>query len=356
VFRRTRNDYLREAVSPNRGLFTFSLVVALAGGQARSALAQSDHERSAARSAADAGGDAFDQGRYADAIELFTRAEQLVHAPPHLLFMARAREKLGKLVEAHETYIKVVKEPLAANAPGAFKQAQADAQAEIGVLEARLAHVTVTVRGADAVRAVATMDGVELPSAMLGIPFPVDPGAHVFSARGPHGASSDSRLQFGEGARQSVVLELSGPGPVAVGGASAPGQVSEASPTPRAGGSKAWGVVALGAGLGAAGVATYFTVSSLRARAKATDIYACDDLGTCSKDQKARIAEHDGDADRARNWAIALYTVGVGGLVTGALLLSRDHSGAPERETHAFRLQELRLDAGPGWLGASGRF
>src|SRR6187399_2839785 len=72
-----------------------------------------DRDRAAARSAADAGADAFDQQRYADAVELFGRAEKLVHATPHLLFIARSLVKLGRLVEAHETYLKIQREKLA---------------------------------------------------------------------------------------------------------------------------------------------------------------------------------------------------------------------------------------------------
>ena len=89
------------------------------------ALGQTDLERATARDAANSGRAAFDSGQYEKAIDQFTRAEQLVHAPPHLLFLARSQAKLGKLVAAHETYLKITRETLKSNAPKAFRRCAA---------------------------------------------------------------------------------------------------------------------------------------------------------------------------------------------------------------------------------------
>ena len=64
-------------------------------------------ERATARDAANNGRAAFDAGKYEKAIDYLSRAEHLVHSPSHLLFMARAQAKLGRLVAAHETYLKI---------------------------------------------------------------------------------------------------------------------------------------------------------------------------------------------------------------------------------------------------------
>ncbi|HEX9621815.1 MAG TPA: tetratricopeptide repeat protein, partial [Polyangiaceae bacterium] len=84
-----------------------------------------------ARAAATEGAKAFQEGRWQDAVDLFTRAESLVHAPPHLLFLARAQVKLGRLVAARELYNKILREPLAGDAPPAFLTAREAAEAEI---------------------------------------------------------------------------------------------------------------------------------------------------------------------------------------------------------------------------------
>src|SRR3954463_8383902 len=88
------------------------------------AWAQTKEQKAGARAAADAGGDAFDAGKYAEAADLFERAERLLHAPPHLLYAARAHAKLGHVVEARELYLTLTREHLAANAPRPFREAQ----------------------------------------------------------------------------------------------------------------------------------------------------------------------------------------------------------------------------------------
>ncbi|HEY3666122.1 MAG TPA: hypothetical protein VGL19_08990, partial [Polyangiaceae bacterium] len=111
------------------------------------AFAQTDDDRAGARVAATEGVKASNEKRWADAADLFTRAESLVHSPVHLLYLARAQEKLGHLVKARENYTRVIREHLGADSPDAFKQAQASAQQEVGALEPRLAAITVKLGG-----------------------------------------------------------------------------------------------------------------------------------------------------------------------------------------------------------------
>src|SRR5688572_12247306 len=115
--------FLREA--RGRAMGAALLVSALTlGGRA---LGQTDEQRAAARSLATEGATAFNEGRYQDAVDMFTKAESLLHAPPHLLFLARSHAKLGQLVKAREAYMKVVKETLPPNASPAFRNAQSSA-------------------------------------------------------------------------------------------------------------------------------------------------------------------------------------------------------------------------------------
>jgi len=176
---------------------------------AHSAFAQTDLERATARDAANNGRAAFDAGKYEKAIDYLSRAEQLVHSPTHLLFMARAQAKLGRLVAAHETYLKITRETLAPNAPKAFVSAQDAAEQEQDALDARLPSVTVALQGATtAPDTVVQMDGTALPAAMIGIPLPADPGEHVFKATGPWIASDPVTIKLAEAAKQTVTLKL----------------------------------------------------------------------------------------------------------------------------------------------------
>lgn len=173
------------------------------------AVAQTDLERATARDAANNGRAAFDAGKYEKAIDYLSRAEQLVHSPTHLLFMARAQAKLGRLVAAHETYLKIARETLGPNSPKAFVSAQAAAEQEQDELDERLPSVTVTLQGATAAPdTVVQMDGTPLPTAMIGIPLPADPGEHVFKATGPYIASDAVTIKLAEAAKQTVILKL----------------------------------------------------------------------------------------------------------------------------------------------------
>jgi len=306
------------------------------------AFAQTDLERAAAREAADAGRAQFEAGRYAEAVDSFSRAQQLVAAPPHLLFLARAQVKLGKLVEAHENYIKITRETLPPKSPKAFVDAQSAAERELEALEARIPSVTIAVQGAPATSVSVLMDGATLSAAMIGMPLPVDPGQHVFEARGPSAQSAPVTITVSEGGKETVMLTLR---PTAA--AAPPPTQSSASPagTPlssdplssgdtvhssssglRVGSYVAFGVGAVGLGLG-----TYFLVKSGNTRKPATNLFnTCNANPPCSDVEQAQIHSIDHDADGQRNIGAGALVVGGVGVATGVtlLILSSRHGGA----------------------------
>jgi hypothetical protein len=172
-------------------------------------LAQTETERAGARSVAEAGLKAYTEGRYAEAYDLLNRAETLVHALPHLLYMARASEKQGQLVRAKEIYLKIGREQLVAGAPRAFLDAQQQAEQELRALESRLPYVTINVEGAPSGTSVRVlMDDREVPSVLIGVPFPADPGTHQIVANGPGVGSSPVKLTLKEATRERVTLTV----------------------------------------------------------------------------------------------------------------------------------------------------
>lgn len=330
----------------------------------RVALADTDRDRATARSAADAGADAFDQGQYQQALELFGRAEQLVHAPPHLLFMARSLAKLGRLVEAHETYLKIVNEQLPANAPKAFKSARAQAEDEISGVEARIAHVTVAVRGPDASRAVLSIDHTDVPAAEQGIPIPMDPGTHVFSARSGQARSEEKTVTLRDGGRESIELTLPESAPSAVGAplaaipSAAAVEPNGSKPDAATSGRKHAGrrIIAYSAlGLGAVGlgVGTYFLVSSINTRHKADDAYVCNGEADCTGDETNLVHQYDHEADHSRNWAIGTYAAGVACIGTGLILLMTEPKASRQASLSTV---DVRVVPGLGTLHVIGHF
>src|SRR5688572_573408 len=135
-------------------------------------------ERASARAMADQGFDAFDAGQWQLALDRFERAQALVHSPVHQLFIARCQANLGRLLESRETYVAVTRERLPASAPPALSEAQQSAIAELLALDARIPLVVVALEGElDGTQPEVSMDGKPLPRALLGVPYPVDPGS-----------------------------------------------------------------------------------------------------------------------------------------------------------------------------------
>ncbi|MEJ7728150.1 MAG: hypothetical protein WKG00_02950 [Polyangiaceae bacterium] len=111
-------------------------VLMCAAPRAASAQPTSDaspEERQAARALADKGLELYEAGRWAEALDRFQRAETVLHAPTHLLSMARAEARLGRLLAARKLYQRAAAEKLP-GAPKAFLQARGEAEAELSLL------------------------------------------------------------------------------------------------------------------------------------------------------------------------------------------------------------------------------
>jgi hypothetical protein len=305
-----------------------------------------DNERAGARAAATEGAKAFDEKRYADAADLFSRAESVVHSPVHLLYIARSQAGLGALVKAQETYRKLAREDLSANAPPAFRKAVEDGNRELKELEPRLPYVTVTVPGRS--DAVVEMDGKRVPPALVGVPLPVDPGAHQFKATA-EGMKKELSVTLKEGERQNVTLTLEPgqapagappgaaaaptPAPGAVGPAAtpaspeaAPASTPPVSDTGTSGkGMRIGGYIGLGVGAAGIVVGSIFLAQRAGAKSdKADEIFnRCNATPTgCGAADKAQIQKLDDDAKSSKTTlAVVGYAVGGVGLAAGITLL-----------------------------------
>lgn len=140
--------------------------------------------RQAARKLADEGQKLFDQGDFKGALEKFTLADSLVSAPPLNLMAARCLSKLGRLVEASERYLDVVRVKLdPIKAPGAHKKAQVDAVKEHQELVPKIPSIEIRVDGQLGDDGKVTVDGSDLPPALIGQKRPIDPGKHEIIAK-----------------------------------------------------------------------------------------------------------------------------------------------------------------------------
>jgi hypothetical protein len=328
------------------------------------ASAQTNEQRAAARAAAEAGADAYDAGKYEQAADLFTRAERLLHAPPHLLFAARSLVKVGRLVEAREFYLTLSRERLPEDAPRVFREAVAAGNKELDEIEPRIAHVSVVVQGSGSNEVKVTRDSRPVPSELVGVPHPVDPGKHEYQAFAEGMESAPTSVTLKEGGRETVVLTLQPiPGwtkPVAPAGTTSPGGASTGSSTgdaqvdrSSAGGVSAWrvgayvgfGVAAVGAGLG-----TYFLLDSSNKRQDADSRYAeCTREDNCLA-RKKEIDAVDAEADDLRTKGVVSLVIGGVGLASAVTFLLVDPGRSGEASTG------VRPVIGLGYAGIDGRF
>jgi hypothetical protein len=280
------------------------------------ASAQTDEQRAAARTAATEGIRAFEAGRYQEALDYCKRAEAIMHAPTHLLLIARASTKLGRLVEAQEAYFRIQRDQLTPDAPAAFVEAQQKAAEEQAALAPRVPTLKVELDGAKAADVTVTLDGAALPAALIGLAGPIDPGEHTLVAKGAGAASDPVTVTVAEGAKAAVTLVVR---PIAVAGgevgtvASPPEEPSRSNGALRLGG---W----IGVGIGAAGLVAG-TLFVLKNHSNRSDATALCNAGGCPESKRADVTSLDSSANSAATLAWVSYGIGAAGLATGAVLL-----------------------------------
>src|SRR5580704_2076929 len=189
------------------------LCAALAVIAARPAVvlaAGSAADRDAARALAGKGYDAFELGQYERTVDLFRQAEARYHAPPHLLYIARAQIKLGKLLDAEATYQRIVEEKLAPDAPAPFKEAQATARVELATSHALVPVLIITVAGPPPPGTRVLLDGVPLGPDDLGQSLRRDPGEHGIVLETP-GLTTERTVVLKPGGEAHVELPIGTP-------------------------------------------------------------------------------------------------------------------------------------------------
>lgn len=197
----------------------FALACALALWSA-AARAQSDDAdpvtRTAARDLALQGSEAFDRGEYSAALDLFQRAAALVRAPTISLMQARSLVQLGRWVEALDTYEAAQHQPGIDPANPAFSAAIASAADESRALKARLPRLKIEIEGGAPADVEVLLDGRKLPSALVGVEIPCDPGEHQLEVRAPKHAPLARTVALSEGTRELVSVPLAVPPPAPV--------------------------------------------------------------------------------------------------------------------------------------------
>ncbi len=165
-------------------------------------------DKATARITATEGIQLFREEKYAEALDRFKRAQQLYDAPVHLVYIARCQRRLGALVEAAEVYRTLSKQQLASDAPPAFVNAVADGRQELSELEPLIPQVVIRVVPADATDLKLSLDGKDIPVAVVGIKRPLNPGRRTLRVEA-NGFEPDERvIEANEGDLLEVAVNL----------------------------------------------------------------------------------------------------------------------------------------------------
>jgi hypothetical protein len=258
-------------LATERSLLRASTLVALCL-LSRAALADPTAEdMAAARALGTEGVTLAASGDCKGAIPKLQAAEKLFHAPTTADRLGECQISVGQLVAGTELLNRVVREPLAANAPTAFIDAQQRAKTALAAALPKIAQLKIHVDGAPADKVTVTVDDEKVPSVLFDSNRPTDPGTHQVKATAQGFLDAAQSVQIAEGASASVTLALKPnpnaaavvPAPVPAPGP-APGPAPTTPPDSAAhGSSKVLPIVLLAAGGVGIAVGSVFGVMAL---------------------------------------------------------------------------------------------
>jgi len=230
------------------------------------AWAQNAQDRESARQLLDRGDAQLEQGDLEGALASYRAAHELMHVPTTGLEVARISAKLGKLVEARDVALEVIRMPAAAREAKPFKVARAAAEDLARELATQIPTLRLELTPeAAADQASLEIDERSVPPAALGLGYALNPGRHrvQIAATGYRPVAQDITLRPGETKTLRVKLVLAPTAKVQ------PPPPPEASPAPPPERSSTWpqwvGFSLGGAGLVAGTVAGILSLNRTRA-------------------------------------------------------------------------------------------
>jgi hypothetical protein len=183
-------------------------LVACALALSTPARAQNPADRETARSLMEQGHQLYDSKDYKEALKRFKGANDIMHVPSTALWTAKAQMQIGQLVEARDTIAAMRRMPEQPNDPKPFKDARKEAIELDDALAARVASLTIVLKGAPAGNnASVTIDDVDVPSTVVGLPRSVNAGHHVVAVKSPT-AQGQAEVDIKESEQKQLEVNL----------------------------------------------------------------------------------------------------------------------------------------------------
>lgn len=182
----------------------------------------------------DSGDEKMERGAYQEALSLYAGAHEIMHVPTTGIELARAYAAMGKLVEARDAALDVLRIPAASDEPKAFSDARVVADRMARELAAQIPLLHVEIAPAEAAsHSTLRIDGREVPAGAAGLPQALNPTEHELQVAASGFTSFEQRfvLAKGEKRRLRVVLGRSDTKTPMAPGIS-PAQATTHSPTP----------------------------------------------------------------------------------------------------------------------------
>jgi hypothetical protein len=318
-----------------RPLLVGVFLAATAGTLCRTAPAQDASVVARAKMLFEDGKRLLNQKEYNEACRLLDESFRLASASGPLLALAMCHEGQGKIATAWSEYKETVARARTLGQTDWTEKARLAALA----LESRLPRITVTL-GPEAARIpglVVRCDGLVLGAESLGVPAPLDPGAHTIDARAPEYQPWAAPIVAKEGESLSVTV---------------PPLWNLAPPTSRSDAAESRmsplrtiGILSGAAGLVALGVGSYFAVRAIDQNRDST--LNCTENLCNSNGTHERL-----DAISSANGATAAFIVGGVSLVAGVTLFVVGRS----RPAHTAFAAGAAADAQSGRLVFCGTF
>jgi hypothetical protein len=303
----------------------------------------------------DHGDEKFAAQEYEAALKAYQAADRIMAVPTTALEVGKTLEKLNRLVEARDAFIRVTRYPQSPGESQAFTTARDTAQRMASEIGPRIPSLELKLTGLPpGADPTVTLDGSPLQADLVGLPIKLNPGKHRVTASAPGFAPAEGEFTLAEGEKKQLELTLKADG-------SAPaGASSETASDPAAPPDQDSGVEAapsrtlmwIGFGVGAAGIiaGSVTGLMSLSSAASAKD--------ECDGNRCPPEVQDDIDASKSMatisNIAFAVGAVGIG-VGVWQLLTVKD---APSEQTARAPGFALRAEPviGLGHVGIAGTF